>query len=281
MSSAAATKYLAALALLVGVSALASPSLSAQQLPPLEADAVARLNASPRHGEWVTVPAGNGDEVVSWVVYPERPDAAPVVVVIQEIFGLTDWIRSVADQLAAEGFIAIAPDLLTGKGPNGGNSDSVDQQGATALVRELDPNEVDRRLRAAAEYATALPAASGAVASIGFCWGGDTSFRFPTTWPELDAAVVYYGRAPSEQALASLRAPVLGLFGGDDARVDATIEPAQEVIDRLGGRFEVHIFDGAGHGFLRQQDGRDGANLRASQEAWPRTIAFLREEMEG
>lgn len=275
------TSRMAAFALLAAAAAFASPSLSAQQLPPLEADALARLNASPRHGEWVTVPAGNGDEVVSWVVYPERPDAAPVVVVIQEIFGLTDWIRSVADQLAAEGFIAIAPDLLTGKGPNGGNSDSVDQQGATALVRELDPAEVNRRLRAAAEYATALPAASGAVASIGFCWGGGTSFSFATDWDGLDAAVVYYGTSPSDQALAALRAPILGLYGGDDARVDATIEPAREVIEGLGGRYEVNIYEGAGHGFLRQQDGRDGANLRATEQAWPRTIAFLKEELEG
>jgi carboxymethylenebutenolidase len=219
--------------------------------------------------------------VRAWVSYPERPDPAPVVVVIQEIFGLTDWIRGVADQLAADGFIAIAPDLLSGKGPGGGGSDTVDQQGATALVRALDQAEVTRRLRATAAYGTALPAATDQVASLGFCWGGGQSFALAAGWTDLDAAVVFYGTSPSDQALAGLRTPVLGLYGGDDARVNATIDPARNTIEGLGGRYEVEIYDGAGHGFLRQQDGRESANMRASEQSWPRTIAFLRETLGG
>jgi carboxymethylenebutenolidase len=268
------------LSIALSVLAFANPAV-AQELPPGEAESPARLDASPRHGEWVTVDVGGGDQVRAWIVYPERADPAPVVVVIHEIYGLTDWIRSVADQLAADGFIAIAPDLLSGKAPGGGGSDAVDQQGATALIRTLDGAEVNRRLQAAAEYATALPSASDQVASLGFCWGGGTSFTLATQWQELDAAVVYYGTSPSDQDVARVTAPVLGLYGEDDARVNATIEPAQIVLNTLGKRYEVEIYGGAGHGFLRQQDGRDGANLTASQQAWPRTVSFLREILEG
>ena len=255
--------------------ACAVPAAAAQGLPPGEDSAVARLNASPRHGEWVTYDAGAGDSVKAWVVYPERADKAPVVVVIHEIFGLTDWIRSVTDQLAAAGFIAIAPDLLTGKGPNGGGTASVDRQGAIALIQKLAPDEVQRRLRAAAAYATALPAAKNTVGSVGFCWGGSTSFAFATTFPDLKGAVVYYGTPPAEEAAGRIRAPVVGFYGGDDARVTSTVQPTQQLMGRLGKNYEPHVFDGAGHGFLRDQAGRNGANLKAAQAAWPRTVEFL------
>jgi len=251
----------------------------AQGLPPGEDSATTRLNASPRHGEWISYDAGGGDSVRAWVVYPERADKAPVVVVIHEIFGLTDWIRSVADQLAAEGFIAIAPDLLTGKGPNGGGTASVDRQGAIALIQQLTPDEVQRRLRAAAEYGMAQPAALKVAGSVGFCWGGSTSFAFATSWPDLKAAAVYYGTPPAEDAAARIRAPVFGFYGGDDARVTSTVEPARALMQRLGKRYEAHVYEGAGHGFLRDQAGRNGANLRAAREAWPATVAFLRESL--
>jgi carboxymethylenebutenolidase len=252
-----------------------------QELPPDEPGAVEHLDASPRHGEWVDYDAGEGETVRAWVVYPERSDPAPVAVVIHEIYALTDWIRSVADQLAAEGFIAIAPDLLSGKGPGGGGSESVDRQGAVSLIRGLEPAEVTRRLKAAAAYAAGLPAATSAVGVVGFCWGGSTSFRMATEWPELDAAVVYYGSSPADEALHAVEAPVLGLYGGNDARVNATIPPAQATMEALGKSFEVQVYEGAGHGFLRQQDGQEGANLEASRQAWPRTIAFFREHLEG
>lgn len=257
----------------------AAPAAVAQGLPPGEDSAVARLNASPRHGEWVTYDAGGGDSVKAWVVYPERSDKAPVVIVIHEIFGLTDWIRSVTDQLAAEGFIAIAPDLLSGKGPNGGGTSSVDRQGAIALIQKLTPDEVQRRLRAAAAYATALPAAKNAVGSVGFCWGGSTSFAFATTEADLKAAAVFYGTAPSEEAAGRIRSPVVGFYGGDDARVTSTVEPTRALMARLGKSYEPHVYEGAGHGFLRDQAGRNGANLRAAEQAWPRTVTFLKQAL--
>ena len=254
----------------------AAPAAAAQALPPAEDAALARLDASPRHGEWIQYDAGSGDSVTAWVVYPERSDKAPVVVVIHEIFGLTDWVRSVTDQLAADGFIAIAPDLLSGKGPNGGGTASVDRQGAIALIQGLKPDEVARRLRAAAAYATALPAARDAVGTVGFCWGGSTSFAFAATWPGLRGAVVFYGTAPAADAIARIQAPVAGFYGGDDARVTSTVEPTREAMRLAGKRYAPEVFEGAGHGFMRDQAGRNGANLKAAQQAWPATLAFLR-----
>jgi len=264
--------------LLVATAATALIVLPAQgqELPADNEMAVARLDASPRHGEWVMYDSGAGDSVMAWVVYPERSDAAPVVVVIHEIFGLSDWVRSVADQLAAEGFIAIAPDLLSGKGPGGGGSESVDRQGAVQLVRALDRGEVVRRLNGAVKYATGLPAARSEFGVVGFCWGGSTSFAYATAQPKLGAAVVYYGSTPDAEALARIEASVLGLYGGDDQRVNATIPLAEQEMKRLGKRYEYEIYEGAGHGFLRQQDGRDGANRRATEQAWPRTVAFFK-----
>ena len=256
----------------------AGTTLSAQSLPASDDTARARLNASPRHGEWVKVESG-GDTINAWVVYPERSDPAPVVLVIHEIYGLTDWIRSVADQLAAEGYIAIAPDILTGKGPGGGGTESVDRDGAVALVRALDRGEVVVRLNAVARYATSLPAAQDKWASLGFCWGGSTSFAYAAAQPSLSAAVVYYGSSPSAEALARIQGPVLALYGGDDARVNKTIPAAQTEMNRLGKSYQPEIYDGAGHGFLRAQEARDGANMRASEQAWPETIGFLRKEL--
>ena len=192
---------------------------------------------------------------------------------------MTDWIRAVADQFAAEGFIAIAPDLLSGHGSDGGGTPS-DRQRAIALVRSLRVEDTTRRLSSVARYGLSLPAANGNFGSVGFCWGGSTSFNFAANERDLDAAVVYYGSSPARNMLARIVAPVLGLYGGDDARVNATIPDAVREMRRMGKFYEPHQFDGAGHGFLRQQAGREGANLAAAKAAWPRTIAFFREHLE-
>jgi carboxymethylenebutenolidase len=247
-------------------------------LPAGEERARAALDTSPRHGEWADVPMPGAGTVRSWVVYPERKDKAPVVIVIHEIFGLTDWIRAVADQLARDGFIAIAPDLLTGKGPQGGNTDAfASRDDVVAAVRGLTPDEVTTRLNAVRAYGVKLPAASGKSATVGFCWGGSASFRYASAQPALDAAVVYYGGSPDAPALQPIKAPVLGLYGGDDARVNATIEPAAAEMKKLGKTYDTEIYPGAGHGFLRAQSGRDGANMKATEQAWPRMLGFLRQ----
>jgi carboxymethylenebutenolidase len=248
-----------------------------QALPPDADQAKEALAKSPRHGEWVDIKLPDGGKLVTWVVYPETKAKAGVVIVIHEIFGLTDWVRGVADQLAKEGFIALAPDLLSGKGPNGGGTDSLGEE-ATKVIRTLTPETVVERLNAVRDYALKLPAASGKVGSVGFCWGGTTSFAYSVAQPKLDAAVVYYGTSPSDAAAyAKISAPVLGLYGGDDARVDATIPAAEAEMKKLGKRYTPRVFEGAGHGFLRQLSGKDGANRKAAEQAWPATLAFFRE----
>jgi carboxymethylenebutenolidase len=241
----------------------------------------ARLAASPRHGEWAMVSAGPGDSVRAWIVYPERRDRAPVVVVVHEVFGLTGWIRGVADQLAAEGFIAIAPDLLSGKQiPVGPDGDPV-RDSAVAAIRTLDQAAVQRRIDATARYAMALPAAVQRYGIVGFCWGGGVSFAHAVHAPGLGASVVYYGTSPATASLSSVRAPVLGFYGENDARVNATIAPADSALRALGRTYEHQILPGAGHGFLRQQDGQNGANLEAARAAWPRTVAWFHRHLRG
>lgn len=250
-------------------------------LPPTADGALAHLEASPRHGEWAMVPAGAGDSVRAWVVYPERSEPAPVVLVVHEIYGLTHWVRAVADQMAAAGFVAIAPDLLTGRDVPRDPLGEPEREPAVAAVRALEPDEVHRRLRAVADWGTALPAATDRYGIVGFCWGGSTSFAHATRSAELGASVVYYGSSPDSAALARVEAPVLGLYGGDDERVNATVPPADSVMSAFGKGYEIHTFDGAGHGFLRQQEGREGANRAASEQAWPLTVEWFRRHLEG
>ena len=249
-----------------------------EKLPAGEENAKSSLEKSPRHGEYVDIKLGGDKKPIrTWVVYPERKDKAPVVIVIHEIFGLSDWIRGVADQLAEDGFIAVAPDLICGKGPNGGCTDSISSRDdVVKAVRGLTPEEVLTGLNAVRDYAVKIPAGNKKTATIGYCWGGARSYEYATKQPGLNAAVVYYGTSPETPTLAAIKAPVLGLYGEDDARVIATIEPATVEMKKLGKTYEVEIYKGAGHGFLRAQSGREGANLKATQAAWPRTIAFLK-----
>lgn len=258
--------------------ATSSAAAADSTLPASGDEAKARLAASPRHGEWAMVATGAGDSTRVWVVYPERSDKAPVVVVIHEIFGLSPWIRSVADQLAADGFIAIAPDLLT-KYNVPGSPLEPDPDSARAVIASLTPAETNRQLDAVAKWGMALPAALQSYGVVGFCWGGSASFNHATHAPDLGAAVVYYGTSPSAEALANVRAPVLGLYGGNDARVNATIPAADSIMKALGKSYKPEIFDGAGHGFLRQQSGADGANMAATRAAWPATISWLRDNL--
>ncbi|HBL28009.1 MAG TPA: carboxymethylenebutenolidase [Acidobacteria bacterium] len=258
-----------------------APAPRNPDLPPSEAQAKEALEASPRHGEYVDVPLPGGGSVRAWVVYPERKDKAGVVIVIHEIFGLSPWLRGVADQLARDGFIAVAPDLITGLGPGGGGTESVaSRDEVVQLVRGLTPEISIQRLNAVRDFALKIPAANGKTATVGFCWGGSRSFAFAAAQPDLNAAVVYYGGSPEAPDLAKIKAPVLGLYGADDARVTATIPPAEAEMKRLGKTFEPHLYEAAGHGFLRAQEDRDGANLKATQQAWPRMLAFLREHLQ-
>lgn len=253
---------------------------AAQGLPADAQHAMERLNSSPRHGEWATVSRSGTDSIRAWVVYPERKTKAPVVIVIHEIYGLSTWVRAIADQLAADGFIAVAPDLLTIK-PRAVGSDTLTQQEASAAIRTLDPAWVQQQIDAVARYGMALPAAQPQYGIVGYCWGGGVSFAHATHSPSLGASVVYYGTSPAVERLSSVRAPVLGLYGGNDARVNATIPPADSTLRAIGKTYVHNIYEGAGHGFLRQQSGANGANMTATQQAWPATVAWFKRYLEG
>ncbi|MBA2686325.1 MAG: dienelactone hydrolase family protein [Gemmatimonadaceae bacterium] len=276
----------------VGVASLASTialggcahRAAAQQaagLPPGAADAASRIANSPRHGEWVLVKVGS-DSVRAWIVYPQVSTKAPVVVVVHEIFGLSTWVRGVADQLAADGFIAIAPDLLTGRiAPN--LDDSTLKAQGPALISTLDAADVQRKLDAVAQYAMAQPAAEKKYGIVGYCWGGGVSFAHAAhagASKQLGASVVYYGTPPSADQLPNVHVPVLGLYGGTDARIALTVPPTDSAMKALGRTYEHTIFPGAAHGFLRAQTQDDGsimqANLEATKAAWPATIAWFR-----
>ena len=254
---------------------------SAGVIPPAEAGAKAALEISPRHHEWVDIAVpGREGKVSAFVAYPERKEKAPVVIVIHEVYGLTDWIRAVADRLAADGFIAIAPDLLSGMGPGGGGTDKfASRDDVVKAVRGLKEPDVVAALDAVSRYGRGLPAATDKFAVIGFCWGGGQSFHYATVKPDLSAALVYYGTSPGPDALKGIRAPVLGLYGGDDARVNATVGPAEAKMKELGKTYVTQTYPGAGHGFLRAQDGRDGANWAASEKAWPATLDHLKKHL--
>ncbi len=238
--------------------------------------AKAKLEKSPRHGEWVTIKNGNRN-VKAFVVYPESKNKTPVVLIIHEIFGMTDWVRETADQVAAAGYIAIAPDLLSGMGPNGGDSSafgSVDD--ARAAIPKLPPDQITADLNATADYAKKLPASNGKLAVAGFCWGGGQSFRFATNRADLKAAFVFYGPPPSE-GMERIKAPVYGFYGGNDARIDATIPKTQQDMKAAGKTYDPVTYEGAGHGFMRAGEAPDPneANKKAYEEAWKRWKELL------
>ena len=257
--------------------------LPAQQqepvLPASGAEANARLAASPRRAEWAQIKVGT-DSVRAWVVYPARRQNAPVVVAIHDNQGMSNWIRAVADQLAADGFIAIAPDLLTMQNvPRNPDGESV-REGVSAAIGRVDQATRDRFIQAFGEWGTKLEGASAKYGVVGFCWGGSTVFNHAVAAPaSLGAVVVYYGGAPAAERMSSARAPILGLFAADDARVNSTVGPAEAVLKTNGRTFEAHYFEGAGHGFTRSQEGREGANLAATKRAWPMTVAWFRRHL--
>ena len=248
-------------------------------IPASGVTAAQRIAASPRHGEWVAIRVGASDSVMAWVVYPERAQKAPVVIAIHENTGLNTWTRSVADQLAAEGFIGIAPDMTT-MAKTGSLTEDVSADVGRQLIQKATPEFVNAALDAVAKYGMSLPAAQPKYGVIGFCWGGGRSFLHATHAPTLGASVVFYGSPPNADEMSAITAPVLGLYGGADARINATIPATDSAMKRLGKSYEYHIFEGAGHGFLRGLENSE-ANAKAAQEAWPRTVAFLKAKLGG
>jgi len=239
----------------------------------------ARLEKSPRHGEWVKVRNGKRD-VQSFLVFPEVKDKAAAVVVIHEIFGLTDWVRGVADQLAEAGYIAIAPDLLSGIGPKGGGtSDLGGDDAVRKAIMSLPPDQITADLNAVVDHVAKLPACNGKIAVAGFCWGGGQTFRFATANTNIKAAFVFYGTGPDSPAdIARIQCPVYGFYGGNDARVNATIPKSAESMKKAAKTDEPVTYDGAGHGFMRAGEAPDAnaPNKKARNDAWTRWKELLK-----
>ena len=257
----------------------ASPARQDASIPPSGSAAADRIARSPRHAEWVAIKVGATDSVMAWVVHPERRDKAPVVIAIHENTGINTWTRAVADQLAADGFIGIAPDLTTMFRADDLKADPAADVGRAAIGK-VTPEMGNAILDAVAKYGMGLPAAVRRYGVVGFCWGGGRSFLHATHAPGLGAAVVYYGSPPPADRMAAIKAPVLGLYGGNDARINATIPATDSAMQQLARSYEYQIFDGAGHGFLRAQD-NGAANGAAARQAWPRTVAFLKAKLGG
>jgi carboxymethylenebutenolidase len=240
--------------------------------------AKARLDASPRHHEYVALKHG-ARTVQAFVVYPEIKTKAPVVILIHEIFGLSDWAKEMADELAGEGFIVVAPDLLTGFGPNGGGSSEFPSQDATVkAVSGLDPDVVNGDLDAAADFGKHLVAANGKIAVAGFCWGGGKSFLFATHRQDLSAAFVFYGPGPAD--VSAITAPVYGFYAGNDARIGASVPATTAAMKAAGKKYEPITYDGAGHGFMRA--GEDPGNTvpgnkTAREQGFGRLVKLLHE----
>ena len=239
--------------------------------------AKAHLESSPRHHEWVEVKHGDR-EVNCYITYPEVKDKATAVIVIHEIFGLTDWARSVTDELAEAGYIAIEPDLLSGMAPGGGGTAELGgQDNVTKTIGKLPPDQVTADLDAVAKYVSELPSCNGKIAVAGFCWGGGQSFRYATNNKDLKAAFVFYGTPPAD-GMAKINCPVYGFYGGMDNRVTATVPKAVEQMKAEKKTYEPVTYEGAGHGFMRAGEAPDAnaANKKAWNEAWARWKELLK-----
>src|SRR5437899_8237961 len=231
----------------------------------------ASLEKSSRHREWVTV-KHDGRSVETFVVYPESKSKTPVVLIIHEIFGMTDWVQDLADQVAAAGYIAVAPDLLSGMGPNGGRSSDFAEGKTMEAVSHLNPDQVTADLNAAADYALKIPASNGKLFVGGFYLGGGQTFRFATNRADLAAAFVFYGPPPDKDAMARIKAPVYGFDAGNDGRIGAMIPDAVAQMKAAGKAYDIVTYEGAGHGFMRSAEAAAAKqeDKKARSEAWAR-----------
>jgi carboxymethylenebutenolidase len=275
--------------------------------------AKAALAKSPRHGEFVTIPETSGRKLQVWVVYPQVKTKAPVVVMIHEIFGLSDWAEEMADELAGAGYIVVEPDLLSGLGPAaagtatpaaasgapmdhgavqmgqggagaayvpaqpGGTSAFPDRNAVVRAISSLPDAQVLADLDAAADYGKKLPSADGKLYVAGFCWGGGKSFLFATHRSDLSAAFVFYGPPPPADAMENITAPVYGFYAGNDARISATIPQTVVDMKAAGKTYEPVTYDGAGHGFMRAGEAPDAnaADSAARAQGFRRLVTLL------
>src|SRR5437016_8220492 len=253
------------------VCALVAQSLPGQEYKDFGKE---RLNSSPRHGEWIDIKSGDRT-IKAFVVYPESKNKTPAVLVVSEIFGLTDWVRSLCDELAENGVIAIAPDLHSGQ-------KFEDLDGARKATYALPKEQVTADLNAAADYALKIPACNGTLAVCGFCWGGGWAFQYASINPKLKAAYSFYGTPPdAPEQVANIPCPVYGFYGENDERVNAGIPKAEELMKAAGKTYEPVIYKGAGHGFMRSGEPNNPnvreSDKKARDEAWARWKTLLKQ----
>ncbi len=232
-----------------------------------------RLEQSPRHHEWVDLTTATGRTVRAYVTYPEVSEAATAVVIIHENRGLTPWVRGLADQASEAGYVAIAPDLLSGSGPAGGGTDSfASGDAARKAIGELPSDQVLSDLDAATDYVRGLASTTDQVSVTGFCWGGGQAFDYACHRADIEAAFVFYGRATDADRMAGIRAPVYGFYGGNDHRITASVPEVTEAMQARGKTYLPVVYDGAGHGFMRsgEADDADPADVEARNKAWTR-----------
>ena len=248
-----------------------------------------RVAKSPRHLEWVTL-EHDGRKVGAYVGYPEVKDKATTVLVIHEIFGHSDWVKALVDDLAAAGYIAIAPDLLWGTGAKGGGTSELTSQEISQKINQLPADQKTADLTAAVDYITKQPGSNGKVVVAGFCWGGGESFRFATNNKAIKAALVFYGSAQTApEAIARITAPVYGFYAENDMRINGGIPAATEAMKAAGKTYEPVIYTGAGHGFMRAGDDLPpadtatdaqkasyAANKKAREDGWKRWMDILK-----
>ena len=262
--------------LLPYIALLALPFMSRAADDPINTQARARLDKSPRHLEWVTVK--NGDRTVKcFIGFPEVKSKATAIVLIHEIFGLSDWVRGMVDQFAEAGYIAIAPDFLSGMGPNGGGSDSFSPDQVRGKIQGRPTEQVNGDLDAAVGYVSKLPACNGKVVVGGFCWGGGKTFTYATTGKDIKAGLVFYGSGAKAEDMSKIKAPIHGFYGGNDARITATVPDTTNQMKAAGKMYDPVTYEGAGHGFMRAGEATNATepNKKARDEAWKHIKAIL------
>ena len=232
------------------------------------------LDAVTTHGEWVWIKRAS-DSVRAYVAYPERRDPAPAVIVIHEIFGLTDWEPTVGDKLAASGYVAIVPDMLSSKfGITPPSQDS-----GRKLMAQLTPDGITADLNSAYDYVNGLSSVrKDRIGVMGFCWGGGQTFRYATNNPKLKAAVVCYGPNPDTTTFDRIQAPILGVYGENDNRINSQLPAVARIMSSKGKRFEADSYPGTGHGFLKP--GRRGSDTDQVDKAWAKIFDFFKKELQ-
>ena len=251
----------------------ARPSL----VHPVSKNITDRLANSPRHFDIVKIKQGDR-EVETYIFYPMTKDKAMAVVLVHEIFGLSDWMRAAADQLAEAGYIVVVPDLLSGMGPNKGNTNDFPDTQVTAAVQRLPADQVMADLTAVTDYAKKLDACNGMVAVGGFCWGGGKAFAFSTVNKDIKAAFVFYGAPMLPVAdMPKVNCPVYGFYGEADARISAAVPAETTAMKAAGKSYDAIVYPGAAHGFMRlgQMDDTNAANKKAAEDSWKRLLDLL------